>query len=117
MIFMEENICPRNKDEAFRLQEQTRDLHAQMELVDHALDALLSTHFRRSAEYMQMNGTERALFAAGYSGMRRQIETICTLFEECLAYVALLRGEYTPNHRCTEETVHCAEKIRSMYEE
>lgn len=117
MIFMEESICPRNKDEAFRLQEQTRDLHAQMELVDHALDVLLSAYFRRSVEYMQMNGTERALFAASYSGMRRQIETICTLFEECLAYVALLRGENTPHNQYTEETVHCGEKIRDMYAE
>ena len=117
MIFMNENDCPKNKDEAFKLQEQTRDLHFQMQLVDHALEVLQSTYFHRSAEYMQMNGAARSVFAASYSGIQQPIETICTLFEDCLTYIALLRGESTLHTKYAEETAHCAQTIRSLYEE
>ncbi len=117
MIFIHPDLCPKTKAEAYRLQEQTNDLHDQMKLVDHALMVLQETYFRRSAEHMQINGTERAVFAASYGTILQQIETICVLFEDCLAYIALLRGENMQHERHIQETLHCAEKIRSMYDE
>ena len=117
MIFIHPDLCPKTKAEAYRLQEQTNDLHDQMKLVDHALMILQETYFRRSTEYMQINGTERAVFAASYGAILQQIENICALFEDCLTYIALLRGENIRHEQHVKETVLCAEKIRNMYDE
>ena len=117
MIFMHPDLCPKTKTEAYRLQEQTAGLYDQMQLVDHALMVLQETYFRRPAEYMQIHDTERAVFAASYGAILQQIENVCVLFEDCLTYIALLRGENTRCAQHIQETLHCAEAIRRTYDE
>ena len=117
MIFMYENECPTTRAEAFALQEPFRELYTQMDMVGCAIDALAEHYFSVSSNNIKKNKAAQKLFIEQYRQMKLQIGIISVLFEECVEYMAMIRGANTPYGEGLERTVECKKKIRKLFEE
>ena len=114
MIYSDPNVCPQTHEEAFRLQEQTVYLHGHMELVKQAIDVLQGKYFYSTEQHILSDPIEKEMFARSYESIQMQIETAATLVDECIEYIALLRGEETLYSQHTDETIASRDKIRQL---
>lgn len=116
MIYFHPDFCPKTHEEAFRLQEQTAYLHTHMELVKQAIDVLQGKYFYSTEKHILTDPIEKEMLARSYESIQLQIETAATLVDECIEYIALLRGEETLYSRHTDETIACRDKIKQLLE-
>lgn len=115
MIYFPPNHCPKTREEAFKLQEQTVYLHYHIELVKQAIDVLQESYFNKDAEFIKEDLQDTALVLCTYRSAQLQVEIIETLIEDCLEYIALLRGEENIYTNSTDRTIAVRNKIRELY--
>ncbi len=114
MIYLESDCCPKTKEEAFKLQEQTVYLHYHIKLVKQAIDILQERYFDKTEKFILNNEPEQYMFLLSYESIQKQIEIAATLIDDCIEFIAVLRGEENIYTNQTDEIIASRNKIREL---
>lgn len=115
MIYFPPDCCPKTPEEAFKLQEQTVYLYYHMELVKQAIEVLEEKYFNKDVTTIDEDSEEALALIPSYRNIQLQIEVAATLIDDCLEYIAMLRGEENVYTSATDRTISSRDKIRELH--